>query len=447
MLSEKEYENIIMRNDKFTEDTLTALSLVKKYIIDNNLVIVGGMAIDLSLKLKGSRLYSDNVLPDYDFYSPNHASDAYKIAEILYRAKLRNITVINANHVSTMRVRVNYIVVADITYMPPNIFPKLPILQYKGFKIIHPHYQMIDQHRALSMPFENPPWEVITHRWKKDAKRYDILYKYYPVGSESEIKCGNNKPEEKISSINFKNQCLGGFAAMAYWQYKARKYGFKKPQLGNIAVDVVGMSIAVPLDSHGITIYSNDITKLYGQLKPSCKKERMYRRFLDKLPFKIILDDKWEILDNAGCMLGAHKLDNDIYVANLQNVMLYMLANYILLNKIKDINRGQSFYAGYIMARDLILWASGKSGKKYEVFFPTIKVYGDSEISDSYLNSERMFLAHLKEQPKQNLQPRSVFSETFVNGKIPKSYFKFNAKNSKLFQFDGRETKKIILRV
>ena len=63
------------------------------------------MAIDYAMRLKGSKLYDDDVLPDYDCYSPNHHYDAYKIAELLMSSGLKNITVINANHTSTMRVR------------------------------------------------------------------------------------------------------------------------------------------------------------------------------------------------------------------------------------------------------------------------------------------------------------------------------------------------------
>ena len=62
-------------------------------------------------------------------------------------------------------------------------------------------------------------------------------------------------------------------------------------------------------------------TKLYNILKGH-KKERMYNRFIDKLPFKIILDNQFELFDNKGCMLGSCKLENDLYVSNLQNVML-----------------------------------------------------------------------------------------------------------------------------
>ena len=230
MLSDKEYDNIIIKNDKFTEDTLISLALVKKYVSENKLIIVGGMAIDFSLKLKGSKLYADDVLPDYDFYSPKHHFDAYKIAELLYKAGLRNISVINANHTSTMRVRVNYVVVADVTYMPQSIYDIIPTLEYRSLHIIHPHYQMIDQHRSLSLPYENPPWEVIIHRWKKDATRYDLLYDFYPLHekifdtTKSNIQIGD---EIKISSALYGNQCMGGFVSLLYWNYLACKLGFK----------------------------------------------------------------------------------------------------------------------------------------------------------------------------------------------------------------------------
>lgn len=454
-MTEKEYENIVIKNDKFTEDTILALGLVKKYIIEHKLIVVGGMAIDFALRLKGSRLYEDDVLPDYDFYSPNHHYDAYKIAELLHNSKLKNITVINANHISTMRVRVNYTVVADVTYIPKSIYDILPILKYRTLNIIHPHYQMIDQHRTLSLPYENTPWEVIIHRWKKDAKRYDILYNYYPLKEilfdKQENRVLEISDEIKLSSILFRHQCVGGFAALLYWGQLAQKMGYKpilKDNIGNIEVDSAGITVCIPKDSHGVSVYSNNIMKLYNLLKGH-KKERMYNRFIDKLPFKIILDNQFELFDNKGCMLGSCKLENDLYVSNLQNVMLYMLTNYIIFNKMKNTNRGYSFYIGYILAYDIVKWASDtyKKNNKVVNFLPTTEVYGDKDISDSYLNAKRMFLERIKELDKRKLQPDIIFPETFVSGVIPDKYYKFKASRSFLFMFDGSETDKYIDRV
>ena len=475
-MEKKDYESLILKNDKFTEDAEIALGLVKKYVIAKKLIIVGGMAIDIALRLKGDKLYDDDVLPDYDFYSPEDHIDAYKIAELLNSAGLKNISVINANHTSTMRVRVNYTVVADVTYMPKIIFDKLPTLLYRDVYIIHPHYQLIDQHRALSLPYENPPWEVITHRWKKDATRYDILYNNYPIEApDIKNQSITLMPEIKLSSIDFKNQCISGFVGLLYWHDLATQYGFKeKTNLGKIHIDLGGLVAEIPEDSHGVTIYSNDVIKLHKLLKDKYgfKKERQYNRFLDKLPYKVIIDNKWELLDNSGYLISAHKLDTEIYIANLQNIMLYMLTNLILLQKINDETRGDSFSIGYLLAQSIVKWActeyknnikntttskiankpttskntkkpttkTTKKINKFKVFLPSATIYGDNEISDSYLNAKRLFLEKLGERPKINVQPNIIFPETFVNGKIPDKYYKFIPNDSPILQFDGSET-------
>lgn len=924
MLSKKEYENIIIKNDKFTEDTLIALGLVKKYVVKHKLLIVGGMAIDFALRLKGEKLYEDDVLPDYDFYSPNYNTDAYHIAEKLKKAGLDNVSVINANHISTMRVRVNYTVVADVTYIPKPIYDNLPFIVYRDIRIIHPHYQMIDQHRALSYPYENPPWEVITHRWKKDAARYDLLYEYYPLKDKtftslnkdgggkpanklktlineysndykyqkdyikyvceditkefdpietiddiprqlnyqngaklikpqvhigqrklfltelqfltkmssefvkkityciyagaapsnkthylsqlfphikfilvdpnkfdiklpnlkshrsehhndiihlyhgyptqsniyknnkkefdmntterkeyldfikktnykiyiiedymtdsyaelfkdldhffisdirsnmsndghpteldiywnssmmfnwisilqpeysmlkfrplysgeknileykemdafkvslkygidfksdiekntyqmpkstlylqawagktsselrmwikksdlsnivkydcteienqmfyfnninrglcyhknsnfdeslyfcycndcalenkiweeytalpnnrtqnsetiknliiklgvityrpldknhntplfhklnydtfmnfieiSEIKRKDNiirltgkkyvkhkgdagvdvsgaasnsdieggdvitiplKDEITISSIVFKDQCLSGFAGLLYWELHAKKLGYKNKNtaLGKIQEDSGGYIVQIPVDSHGISVYSDNVIQLRDELlkKYDIKEERQYNRFLDKLPHKFILNNVYELLDNKGYMLSAHKTDNNIYMANLQNIMLYMLTNLILLTEINSNiglqnNRGYSFYIGYLTAQSIVKWAGDEykksPSKKYMLFLPSADIYGTTEISDSYINSKRQFLEKIHEREKEKIQPDVIFPETFVGGKIPEKYYKFRPDKSPILQFDGIETKK-----
>ena len=498
---DKDYENIVSKNDKFKEDTEIALGLVKKYVISNKLIIVGGMAIDYALRLKGDKLYDDNVLPDYDFYSPNYNKDAYKIAELLHSAGLSNISVINANHVSTMRVIVNYTVVADVTYMPINIFDNLPTLLYRDIIIIHPHYQLIDQHRSLSLPFENPPLEVILNRWQKDSIRYDILYKYYPLEkfNSSPIELTD---EITISNIMFKNQCISGFVGLLYWESLAKKYGFpskktkgagvdlkeskvakdkdkdkkdkndkdkkdkdKKDKkdneksedvsLGVIQEDPVGFVVRIPKDSHGVSLYCDDIKNTIELVKNMIpiKSERQYSRFIDKLPYKTILNNTWELLDNKGYLLGATNLKNDLFIANLQNIMLYMLTNLILLQNIKEENRGYSFYVGYLRAQAIVKWAAEKYAEsngpnsKYLKFLPTVEVYGESEISDSYLNSKRLFLEKLEKRKNKDFQPKLIFPNTFVKGKIPKKYFQFIPENSPILQFDGKETKHYIDRI
>jgi hypothetical protein len=464
MLDKKYYDDIIIRNDKFTIDTTIALGLVKKYICSNNLLIVGGMAIDFAMKLKGSKLYEDDILPDYDFYSPNHSTDAYKIAEQLKKAGLENITVINANHISTMRVRVNYTVVADVTYIPKKIFDNLPFLVYRDIRFIHPHFQLIDQHRSLSRPYENKPWEVILYRWEKDIVRYDMIYKFYPLKSNeftvSKIKLTCDRI---INSIDFNGQCISGFAGLLYWEHTAKKLGYKNnnPKLGKITLDAGGFIFQIPEQSNGISLYSNNIIQLVNTIKRENSDviQTQYKRFLDKLPHKFLLKFdldqinkvSYEIFDNGGSMIGAHKTDIDIYIDNLQNIMSYMLTN-IIINIINNESANSYiYYIGYITAQSIVKWAGDNykilPNKKIMVFLPTVCVYGDNEISDSYINSKRQFLESINERTPYKVQPKTVFPETFVNNKIPNIYYNFEPKKSPILQFDGEITDAFIDRI
>jgi hypothetical protein len=465
MLNKKYYNDIIVKNDKFTVDTTIALGLVKKYICSNNLLIVGGMAIDFALRLKGSSLYEDGILPDYDFYSPEYNTDAYKIAEKLKNAGLENITVINANHISTMRVRVNYTVVADVTYIPKKIFDNLPFLVYRDIRFIHPHFQLIDQHRSLSRPYENSPWEVILYRWEKDIVRYDMIYKYYPLKSKDFISSKIKLTDEIIiNSIDFTDQCISGFAGLLYWIHMAKKLGYKNNNvnLGKITLDSGGFIVQIPEKSNGLSIYSNNIIQLSNDIKKENSDviQTQYKRFLDKLPHKFLLkfnlnkltNISYEIFDNGGSMIGAHKTNIGIYIDNLQNIMLYMLTN-ILINTIDgDLdNKSYIYYIGYITAQSIVKWACDNykltCDKNIIPFLPTACVYGNNEISDSYINSKRQFLEAIGERKICQVQPKIIFPEMFVENKIPDIYYKFDPTKSPILQFDGEITDIYINRV
>lgn len=199
----EEYERQCFIHDFQKKELLEAMEIVRKYIINNKRILVGGMSMDLSLRSKKSYLYETDKIPDYDCYSPEFHLDAYKIGDMITQLGITGVSVIRGTHVSTMRVRVNFVPVADITYVPLTIYEKIPIIRYHGFLLCHPHYQMIDQHRALSLPFENPPMEVIASRWKKDMERYDVLTDIFPVKLEkNRFIYFNSDDNESVDSSN-----------------------------------------------------------------------------------------------------------------------------------------------------------------------------------------------------------------------------------------------------
>jgi hypothetical protein len=283
------YSNIIQKNDIYINIILKALNIVEKFIIDRNLVLVGGMAIDMALRKKGKHIYEDDAVPDYDFLSPEFHKDAYDLSKILVSQGFPEISVINARHPSTMRVRVNFISVADITYYPKNIYDMVPTLQYGKMRIIHPSFQYIDQHRSLSFPFEDPPLETIMQRWKKDTKRYDLLYNEYPLNINT---TGHIQNEFELRSEPFKfktrillDQCIGGFPAIIFWIQKAlnspngdefkSKPGYKQfLNVYNVKLQVLTedeINIQMPINTF-FTVLSDNLWALLPKL-PVVKKE------------------------------------------------------------------------------------------------------------------------------------------------------------------------------
>jgi hypothetical protein len=174
-------EFILFQNNFLRNDLKNCLELVKTYILENELMIVGGMAIDLSLKAKNSQLYDEKFqIPDYDVISYDNVLHANNIGNILCKNKFKNIAIIPALHKTTVRVQISGYTLFDSTFIPKFIYNKLPFMKFENFKFIHPIYQKIDQYTSLSFLFEvTGPEYNISHRLKKDIIRKNILNQYY----------------------------------------------------------------------------------------------------------------------------------------------------------------------------------------------------------------------------------------------------------------------------
>jgi hypothetical protein len=161
-----------------------ALDIVREFIVERKLILYGGLAIDYALRLRGSRIYPDEERPDFDVYSPRSVEDAYDLADRLYKAGFNNVGAIRAIHAQTMRVKTDFVFVADISHIPADVFASLPYVEYRGIRVLHPDYQRMDLHLAFCFPFRSAPREDVFHRWKKDLRRFNIVDKCYPVTVE-----------------------------------------------------------------------------------------------------------------------------------------------------------------------------------------------------------------------------------------------------------------------
>jgi hypothetical protein len=462
----KFYKELVISKTEDYDKIVKALRIAENFIRNRKKTLVGGIAINYALKIKEHRgLYSDLNLPDLDIISDTHFKDAYDLAAILHKSGINGISVINALHPSTMKVRVDFKEVADITYVPTKVLDKVPVLHYKGYQFIHPHFQYIDQHRSMVYPYENMPYATILKRPIKDMTRYTMLYKFYPMrvlftnGTKIFLK------KYTIPKELTYNSCISGFVALNYWIGEAKKLGYNGIGIsGNLGFTNIGdsknsnLEFEIPDDINGITIYTDNFKSLYDKIlaNNSNSTKTFYSRFLDKLPRKIIIDNLYEILDNNQ-MIAANLIDkeNNIYMANMQSVMMYILINYIILMRIVDKKKSYAYFEGYNVCRNLIQWASNeyalavkekddKRREKIKRFLPTDETYGIRNYNDSYIVTHYKFdqknvadseLEDIYKQPK-NMYDHNIYAIK-KNDSMRAKFYDFDYKSSQVYDLTG----------
>ena len=98
-------------------DVKKIISMLEDFLKKKKLVCYGGTAINNILPLD-DQFYDKNIeIPDYDFYSPNALDDAKELADIYYNAGFQEVEAKAGVHHGTYKVYVNFIPVADITYL------------------------------------------------------------------------------------------------------------------------------------------------------------------------------------------------------------------------------------------------------------------------------------------------------------------------------------------
>jgi len=157
------------------------INIVEKFITKKKLICYGGTAIN-NIIADEDKFYNNSVeLPDYDFFSPTPLAHAKELADIYYNNGFIEVEAKSGVHSGTFKVYVNYIPVADITYLNINLFNSLKKKSLKVDKIYYapPNFLRMSMYLELSRPDGN-----IT-RWEKVLKRLNLLNKNYPIKKSS----------------------------------------------------------------------------------------------------------------------------------------------------------------------------------------------------------------------------------------------------------------------
>jgi len=166
-------------------------NIIENFLRRKKLVAYGGTAINSILPKEDQFYDRDYELPDYDFFSPNAIEDAKELCDIYVKEGFVEVEGKQGMHEGTYKVYVNFIPVADITFLHKDIFDsiKKDSIKVSGIYYAPPNYLRMSMYLELSRPAGD------TSRWEKVLKRLTLLNKNYPLRAHG---CGDISFQRKM---------------------------------------------------------------------------------------------------------------------------------------------------------------------------------------------------------------------------------------------------------
>lgn len=447
-------DQIIYNHHIYKNKIDEASRLVEKYIISNNLILVGGTAIDMALRTKGLKIYDDFDIPDYDIISDTNVNHAQQIGKLLCEQGFENVSINPAIHVTTMRVKFSSISVFDSTFVPTNILKQIPTIKYKQFIIIHPQFQLIDQYSSLSFLFEKTgATENIFHRLEKDSIRNKLLVDNFPFEyekKETEMKDINisldilfhnkSKLNDNILNIYEKDKLIHSetnikFKNNEHFKLKKDQYfeinnnicihgilAYNLYTNTNIKIIDNKLYTSIPSDMNISLINSNNnIDMIIKDIKN--KKITTFNKLLDLKPRRKLLELETnyniELLDLYGSLLSVTTVEIDNYtfiIPSYTYLLRYFLTEYFITSDKNPI------YLDYYYS---LLNMNNKI---------SINTFGFSNYNDSYFYYLENYNYYIKNNKNSTLKPGKSYPNPELGCQSEKI---FNYDESMFFQIDG----------
>jgi len=164
-------------------EVVKIVKIVENFLRRKKLVAYGGTAINSILPKEDQFYNRDYELPDYDFFTPRALDDAKELCDIYVKEGFVEVEAKNGVHEGTYKVYVNFMAVADVTFLHKDIFNaiKKDAIRVAGIYYAPPNFLRMSMYLELSRPAGD------ISRWDKVLKRLTLLNKNYPLKAHN---CG-----------------------------------------------------------------------------------------------------------------------------------------------------------------------------------------------------------------------------------------------------------------
>lgn len=319
-----------------------AVKVILNYVKDKKLIIYGGYAHDMLIKMKkgDDGIFNENDVADIDVYSYNPICDGMDLCDILHDKGFKNVQCSNGVHEGTLKIFVNYENYCDFSYMPKNIFDRCPIILNNNLKLIHPYFSYIDAYRVITDPMTS------NYRLEKTVMRLTKMYKYYPIkGVYKEMRMKKNKYIGDIKKKIIKNSGMIVIGSTALNYYISKVNGQK---LNIQYIQVISVN------------YEQDKNIILKKLNEDYKNVTIKEYY----PFFQFYDEHTEYYIGNVCVI---KLYNTYYrcivnktikkkkikIGTSQLILLYMLVDYYYSYIQKNKEEQENYYNMILLLIDI----------------------------------------------------------------------------------------------
>jgi hypothetical protein len=161
------------------DNIIRSIEIVEQFLRKKHRLCYGGQAINAHLPQKYKIYDPDMTIPDYDFFTPDQNNDINTIIKDLKIAGFTEISVREGMHEGTVKIYVDFIPVADLTSIDPQLYK---ILSKREFKTDGISYLDANTLRMLMyLELSRPRGEV--GRWTKVFERLSLFNEFIPIKS------------------------------------------------------------------------------------------------------------------------------------------------------------------------------------------------------------------------------------------------------------------------
>lgn len=425
-------DNIIYSLNHYKPLIDKAIKLTEQYVSEHKLILTGGMAIDLALREKNESIYDDDTLPDYDIISDSNLAHANTLAEQLCQEGLPDINVISAVHITTVRVRIKSVVLLDATYIPPICMKQVPYLDIGHLRVVHPHYQFIDQRLSLSKLMADTGLSLnIFNRLTKDINRNALLRSLYPIESKSK-KISTRLVRIPLDLIQVDNQHLtsidpkvfvytGPACICGYVGTLIMKHLYHNT-LNKLNIKNNHLEVEVPANIPA-SILSCDIKSL----KSYTKSPAMYRPLINLKPISMKVGD-FEFVDTYGLRIGC----NIIEIAEGIKVCVGS-TDYLIMENLRDRIYVEEGLFTNLYNEILYMVEQKRTESSDDVWWPSLNCYGSVDLPEYRVFMLEKLMNADNTDNTTLLKPQNSYPHT----PQCKTRMNFIPEHSHYFQIDG----------